>query len=69
MSKCEKCGSENVVQSKINCGVNGPYLQPEHISSRFDFDAVACEDCGSIFDFKIRNLDKFQKKASESPVI
>ena len=61
-NKCLKCDGINIVEGKL-VGYNGVIFIPEGAKSIFNkkysaVTALACTDCGHIFDLKLKNPDK-----------
>jgi len=60
--KCEKCGSENVVDGKLITNLDALSFSTMSLHSKFPFTkktcliiASACKDCGRIFDLRAEN--------------
>ena len=60
--KCEKCGSENVVEGKLSTGTGGLVFTTEASQKKLPFTknyatltAKGCKDCGAIFDIRMQD--------------
>jgi hypothetical protein len=58
--KCEKCGSENVIEGKLSTGFGGVVFTTEKSQKRMPFTknysiikASACKNCGHIFSLQL----------------
>ena len=55
--KCDKCGSENIIDGKLSTGFCGVVFATKKSQKRLPFSknystitATACKDCGHIFN-------------------
>ena len=60
--KCEKCGSENVVEGKLSTGTGGLVFTTKKSQGKLPITknystltAKGCKDCGAIFDIRMEN--------------
>ena len=60
--KCEKCGSENVVEGKLSTGTGGLVFTTQESQKKLPFTknysaltAKGCKDCGAVFDIRMEN--------------
>ncbi len=67
--KCEKCGSENVVEGKLSTGMGGLVFTTEKSQKKLPFTdnysvltAKGCKDCGAIFDLRMADPQNINEK-------
>ena len=60
--KCEKCGSENVMEGKLSTGLGGLVFTTAKSQRKLPFTqnystltAKGCKDCGAVFDIRMEN--------------
>ncbi len=58
--KCEKCGSDRVIEGKLSTGVGGLVFTTEKSQQKIPFSknysvltAKGCKDCGAVFDIRM----------------
>ncbi len=66
--KCEKCGSENIIEGKLSTGNGGLVFTTKASQKGIPFTknystlvAKGCQDCGAVFDIRMeipQNIDK-----------
>ena len=62
MMKCEKCGSENVIEGKLSTGMGGLVFTTKEAQPKLPLTkaystliANGCLDCGAVFDIRMEN--------------
>lgn len=66
--KCEKCGSENVVEGKLSTGMGGLVFTTEKSQKKLPFidnsvlTAKGCKDCGAVFDLRMADPQNINEK-------
>lgn len=65
--KCEKCGSENVVEGKLSTGTGGLVFTLEDEQKKLPFtkvwsplEAFGCLDCGAVFGVRMTDPEKLK---------
>ena len=60
--KCEKCGSENVIEGKLSTGTGGLVFTTKTAQKHLPFTknytnltAKGCRDCGAVFDIRMED--------------
>ncbi len=60
--KCEKCGSENIIERKLSTGMGGLVFTTKRSQKKLPFTrsystltAKGCADCGAVFDIRMEN--------------
>jgi hypothetical protein len=60
--KCEKCGSENVIEGKLSTGMGGLVFTTKEAQPKLTMTksystliACGCLDCGAVFDIRMEN--------------
>lgn len=66
--KCEKCGSDNVIEGKLSTGLSGLLFTTKKSQKKLPFTknyslltAKGCKDCGAVFDIRMispKNINK-----------
>lgn len=58
--KCEKCGSDRVIEGKLSTGLSGLMFTTEKSQKKLpvtkNYSAITakgCKDCGAIFDIRM----------------
>ncbi|MBQ8150378.1 MAG: hypothetical protein IJ041_07650 [Clostridia bacterium] len=67
--KCEKCGSENVVEGKLSTGLGGLVFTTAKAQKKLPFTrcystltAKGCRDCGAVFDVRMEHPERIEKE-------
>ncbi len=60
--KCEKCGSDNVIEGKLSTGRGGLVFTTKEAQPKLPLTksystliACGCLDCGAVFDIRMEN--------------
>ena len=60
--KCEKCGSESIIEGKLATGIGGLVFTTKRSQSKLPITknyslltAKGCKECGAIFDIRMEN--------------